>query len=155
MSQQSRRITAAEVDAAYNKLGIMPLTCGWSIVKGEEAILTCGCPMAAVILAEHPELLEKERRKSFFFDSNIATLARSEFGEDYQIGFTNAVDTGKKSLDPSDFRPIGDRVLQGVEDGLAVRKHFAGKLYVRDFGMDTMQPFGRFDPEVGKELLDG
>lgn len=96
MSEPTRRITPAEVLAAYAATGLEPVRQTF----GDES---CGCPLIAL-------------HKASQVGSTPKDWMNAEFGAEYSMGFMSAVDWGDMNLSGT-----SGRYREGIEDGLAVR----------------------------------
>lgn len=96
MPEPTRRITPAEVLAAYAATGLQPVRQTF----GDEE---CGCPLIAM-------------HKSSKVGGTPKEWMEREVGMEYALGFISAVDFGKRELDLAT-----GRYREGMEDGLAVR----------------------------------
>src|SRR5690348_11171863 len=101
-----KRITVEEVQKAYEKTGLKPIQHDYISYDG---IRLCGCPMAAVLMAEGVTRLQIENVSY----QKLPGTSLGGFSILYEIGFTGAID-GQEMMD---YEGIAK---QGYEDGLKV-----------------------------------
>lgn len=110
MPEPTRRITPAEVLAAYAATGLRPVNLTWC-----NPGFSCGCPLTALWAAERGASVTTSHFGPDDVGEDIEAWADERYGSDYAYSFRDAVDG-----EPVEHVTC-EREHQGYADGLAVR----------------------------------
>lgn len=131
------RITPEEVLAAYDKTGLFPACRSWSTILQNGQAHTCGCPMTALYVAEHPDDPQDEDENGYYAN-RVQNWGDRKYGMQYCKGFVWGVDQrhlyGRHKDHEHELHEQG--FADGCEVWLAMLGHFT-KIYLGDEGFVT------------------